>query len=133
MGQQFIDHHPHGRVDQGAALAATAFFGGAGLVVNDDGATLDLAQFALHNAAALAACLWAGGCTWAILKALDALLPGGIRVDAAAEEAGLDLAEHSEEGYAFVSDVAAMIAAKPPPPAPAATFAAPAKGLTSLA
>ena len=108
------------------AIFAATTFGGTREVPNV------LAQFALHNAAALAACLWAGGCTWAILKALDALLPGGIRVDAAAEVAGLDLAEHGEEGYAFVSDVAAMIAAKPQP-APAATIAASAKGLTTLA
>ena len=107
------------------AIFAATQFGGTREVPNV------LAQLALHNAAALAACLWAGGCTWAILKALDAALPGGIRVDAAAEEAGLDLAEHGEEGYAFVSDVAA-IAAKPRP-APAAPIAAPVKGLTSLA
>ena len=108
------------------AIFAATTFGGTRAVPNV------LAQFALHNAAALAACLWAGACTWAILKALDALLPGGIRVDAAAEEAGLDLAEHGEEGYAFVSDVAAFAAVKPQP-APAVVIAAPVKDLTSLA
>ena len=48
LAHQLVDEHPLGRVDQGAALAAAAFFGGAGLVVNDDGAALDLAQLALH-------------------------------------------------------------------------------------
>ena len=110
-----------------AVFAATTF-GGTREVHNV------LAQFALHNAAALAACLWAGSCTWAILKALDATLPGGIRVAAATEEEGLDFAEHGEEAYAFVSDVAAaaIAAAKPPPPA-AVTVVTPTKDLTLLA
>jgi Amt family ammonium transporter len=96
------------------AVFAASQLGGTRVVANIP------AQFALHNAAALAACLWAAGCTWCILKALDALLPGGIRVSQAVEEAGLDLGEHGEEAYAFelpappvfVPAVAAMAAAR---------------------
>ena len=77
------------------AIFAATSFGGTREVPNV------AAQFALHNAAALAACLWAAGCTWLILKALDMLLPGGIRVTPAAEAMGLDAAEHGELGYAF--------------------------------
>jgi ammonia channel protein AmtB len=86
------------------------------------------AQFALLNAAALAACLWAAGCTWVILKALDMMLPGGIRVTAAEEEMGLDAADHGEQGYAF----APIDAAKPPAP-PAAPPAVAKAVVTSLA
>jgi Amt family ammonium transporter len=60
------------------------------------------AQFALHMAAAGAACLWSAGWTWVILKALDAALPGGIRVDAATEDAGLDMGEHGEVAYVLL-------------------------------
>ena len=47
LAHQVVDHHAHGRVDHGAALAAAALLGGAGLVVDDDRGALDLAQFAL--------------------------------------------------------------------------------------
>ena len=49
FADQRVDHHAPGRVHQRAALAAAALFGGAGLVVNDDGAALDLAQLPLDR------------------------------------------------------------------------------------
>jgi len=39
--------------------------------------------------------------TFAILKALDAVLPGGIRAAADDEEQGLDLSQHSEVAYSY--------------------------------
>src|SRR6185369_900477 len=47
FADQVIDHDSHGRVDQGAALAAAALFGGAGLVVDDRRRALDGPKFAL--------------------------------------------------------------------------------------
>ena len=47
LADQLIDDHPPVWIDHGAALAAAAFFGGTGLVVDDDGAARDLAQLAL--------------------------------------------------------------------------------------
>jgi ammonia channel protein AmtB len=35
------------------------------------------------------------------VRALKAALPGGIRVTADAEDAGLDLTQHAESGYAL--------------------------------
>ena len=49
FAHQRVDHNPPGRVHQRAALAATALFSGAGLVVNDDGAALDRAQLPLNH------------------------------------------------------------------------------------
>ena len=108
------------------AIFAATTFGGTRVVVSVP------AQFMLHNAAALGACLWAGGCTWLILKALDALLPGGIRVDAATEEQGLDQAHHGEEAYGFLADVAALATPALVPPA-LATPASPAAAKPSVA
>ncbi len=39
--------------------------------------------------------------TFAIVKVLDIVTPGGIRVSDEAEETGLDLSQHSEVGYAL--------------------------------
>lgn len=39
--------------------------------------------------------------TFIIAKALDLLMPGGIRVSEEDEEAGLDLTQHSEVGYSY--------------------------------
>ncbi|GIU86306.1 MAG: ammonium transporter [Acidimicrobiia bacterium] len=39
--------------------------------------------------------------TFVIVKALDVLLPGGVRVPEEDEETGLDLTQHSEVGYSF--------------------------------
>jgi hypothetical protein len=49
FAHQLVDDHALGRVDQGAALAAAALLGGAGLVVDDDRGALDLAELALHG------------------------------------------------------------------------------------
>src|SRR3954470_24707037 len=48
FANQIIDKDPLRRVRKTAAFAAAAFFGGAGLVVNNRGNARDLAQFALH-------------------------------------------------------------------------------------
>src|SRR3954469_1410379 len=48
FANQIVDKDALRRVGKPAALAAAAFFGGAGLVVNDRGNACDLAQFALH-------------------------------------------------------------------------------------
>ena len=45
---QIVDQHAHRRIDHGSALAAAALFCGTGLVIDDDGTTLDLTHFALH-------------------------------------------------------------------------------------
>ena len=37
-------------------------------------------------------------------RGVQALLPGGIRVDEETEESGLDLTQHSEVGYSLVSN-----------------------------
>ena len=41
--------------------------------------------------------------TFVIMKVLDAVLPGGVRVTAEDEETGLDLTQHSEVGYALAN------------------------------
>ena len=48
FAHRFIDDDADRGVHHGAALAATAFFSGTGLVVNDDGAAQDAAHGALH-------------------------------------------------------------------------------------
>ena len=47
LAHQFVDDHPLCRVDGRTTLAAAAFFGGAGLVVDEGGGAGDLAQLAL--------------------------------------------------------------------------------------
>ena len=54
FADQFVNHHARGRVHQGAAFAAAALFGGAGLVVNNDGGAFDFAHHALHRVQAVA-------------------------------------------------------------------------------
>jgi Amt family ammonium transporter len=39
--------------------------------------------------------------TFIIIKVLDLVIPGGVRVSEEDEEAGLDLTQHSEVGYAL--------------------------------
>ncbi len=75
------------------AIFAATTFGGRQVVANIP------AQFALHMAAAAAACVWSAGWTLVIIKALDALLLGGVRVTAAVEAQGLDMGEHGEQAY----------------------------------
>src|SRR5690606_24784553 len=43
-----VDKHAAGRVGVGTALAAAAFFGGAGLVVDQNGGAFNVAQLALY-------------------------------------------------------------------------------------
>jgi Amt family ammonium transporter len=45
--------------------------------------------------------VWSGVLTFVIVKVLDLVIPGGIRVSDEDEEAGLDLTQHSEVGYAI--------------------------------
>ena len=47
FAHQVVDHHAHRRVNQRATLAAATLFGGAGLVVNDDGGAGNGAELAL--------------------------------------------------------------------------------------
>ena len=74
------------------ALGADGLFHGGGLHL--------LVQQVIAVAATLA---FSGVATFVIIKVLDRLIPGGIRVDDEAEEVGLDLAEHAEVGYAIHS------------------------------
>ena len=66
-------------------------FGGSGL---DNGIG---AQVGLQLLGAAATVVYSGALTWVILKALDAAI--GLRVTAAEEEEGLDLALHDERGF----------------------------------
>jgi Amt family ammonium transporter len=45
--------------------------------------------------------VWSGVITLVIVKVLDLVIPGGIRVSDEDEETGLDLTQHSEVGYAL--------------------------------
>jgi len=45
--------------------------------------------------------VWSGVLTVVILKVLEFVIPGGLRVSVEDEEIGLDLAQHSEVGYAL--------------------------------
>src|SRR5207248_3806972 len=49
FADQIVDHDAFLRVRETAALAAAAFLGGAGLVVDDRGDAAHFAQFALHH------------------------------------------------------------------------------------
>ncbi len=49
LADGIVDEDALGRIDENAALAAPALLGGAGLVVDQHGAALGLAQFALHG------------------------------------------------------------------------------------
>ena len=51
--------------------------------------------------AVLATLVWSGILTFVIVKVLDLVIPGGVRVSAEDEETGLDLTQHSEVGYAL--------------------------------
>jgi len=45
--------------------------------------------------------VWSGVLTFAILKVLHLVMPGGLRVSEEDEDTGLDLTQHSEVGYAL--------------------------------
>jgi Amt family ammonium transporter len=66
----------------------------------DDGAAFGNPQQLVDNAAgAFGALAWAMGITAVIIKVMDAVWPGGIRVTPKEEEIGLDLAQHGERAY----------------------------------
>jgi Amt family ammonium transporter len=58
------------------------------------------AQLYENAVGAFAALAWAMGITAVIIKVMDAVWPGGIRVTPKEEEVGLDLAQHGERAYA---------------------------------
>jgi Amt family ammonium transporter len=51
--------------------------------------------------AVLATLIWSGVITFIIVKVLDLVMPGGVRVSDEDEETGLDLTQHSEVGYSL--------------------------------
>ncbi len=51
--------------------------------------------------AVVATILWSGILTLVIVKVLDLVMPGGVRVSDEDEETGLDLTQHSEVGYSL--------------------------------
>jgi Amt family ammonium transporter len=51
--------------------------------------------------AVVATLVWSGVLTFVIVKVLDLVMPGGVRVSTEDEETGLDLTQHSEVGYAL--------------------------------
>jgi ammonia channel protein AmtB len=57
------------------------------------------AQLYENAVGAFGALAWAMGITAIIIKAMDAVWPGGIRVTSKEEEIGLDLAQHGERAY----------------------------------
>ena len=57
------------------------------------------AQLYENAAGAFAAVAWAMGLTAAIIKIMDLVWPGGIRVTPKEEEVGLDLSQHGERAY----------------------------------
>jgi Amt family ammonium transporter len=66
----------------------------------DDGLAFgNPAQLYENAVGAFAALAWAMGITAVIIKIMDAVWPGGIRVTPKEEEIGLDLAQHGERAY----------------------------------
>jgi len=66
----------------------------------DDGLAFGNPQQFVDNAVgAFAALAWAMGITAIIIKVMDVVWPGGIRVTPKEEEIGLDLAQHGERAY----------------------------------
>ncbi|HEV8387583.1 MAG TPA: ammonium transporter [Nitrososphaera sp.] len=66
----------------------------------DDGLAFGNPQQFIDNAAgAFAAVAWSLGITAIIIKIMDAVWPGGIRVTPKEEEVGLDLSQHGERAY----------------------------------
>jgi Amt family ammonium transporter len=51
--------------------------------------------------AVVATVVWSFTVTFVIVKVLDRVFPGGIRVSAENEELGLDLSQHAEVGYSL--------------------------------
>ena len=57
------------------------------------------AAFYQNAVGAFAALAWAMGITAVIIKIMDVVWPGGIRVTPKEEEIGLDLSQHGERAY----------------------------------
>jgi Amt family ammonium transporter len=72
------------------------FFGGGGSLLGE------------QVIAVVATLVWSFVVSFIILKVLDAVMPGGVRVTEEDEAIGLDLTQHSEVGYAL-SDVGSMV------------------------
>jgi Amt family ammonium transporter len=51
--------------------------------------------------AVVATIIWSGVLSLVIVKVLDLVMPGGVRVSDEDEETGLDLTQHSEVGYSL--------------------------------
>jgi ammonium transporter, Amt family len=51
--------------------------------------------------AVVATIIWSGVLSLVIVKVLDLVMPGGVRVAEEDEETGLDLTQHSEVGYSL--------------------------------
>ena len=51
--------------------------------------------------AVVATIIWSGVLSLIIVKVLDLVMPGGVRVSDEDEETGLDLTQHSEVGYSL--------------------------------
>jgi Amt family ammonium transporter len=51
--------------------------------------------------AVVATLVWSAALTFVILKVLQLVIPGGLRVTEDDEQLGLDLTQHSEVGYAY--------------------------------
>jgi Amt family ammonium transporter len=65
-----------------------------------DGLAFGNPEQLLNNAiGAFAALAWAVGITALIIKVMDLVWPGGIRVTPKEEEVGLDLSQHGERAY----------------------------------
>jgi ammonium transporter, Amt family len=58
-------------------------------------------QLLINATGAFASVAWAMGITAIIIKVMDVVWPGGIRVTPKEEEVGLDLAQHGERAYAM--------------------------------
>ncbi len=68
-----------------------------GVLIKDGGTNLLVDQLTAVGATLI----FSGLVTFAILKVLALVLPGGIRVSDEDEERGLDLSQHSEVGYSY--------------------------------
>ena len=77
-------------------LASPHIFGGWGAWT---GTAAGYEQQAINTLGALISVGYAFGVTIVILKIMDAVWPGGIRVTPKEEEIGLDLAQHGERAY----------------------------------
>ena len=59
----------------------------------------NIQQVLINSVAAAASIIYAFGITLIILKVMDAVWPGGIRVTPKEEEVGLDISQHAERAY----------------------------------